>query len=66
MIDWTTAPPWAKFVAMDSTGEWFWYEEKPSYPLGGSDWKWKKGKVAQVVHKNTHKTLQERPNAELG
>lgn len=27
--DWKTAPRWARFVAMDSSGAWYWYAERP-------------------------------------
>jgi hypothetical protein len=27
--DWEDAPVWARFLARDANGEWFWYEEKP-------------------------------------
>ena len=27
--DWKDAPEWARYLAMDSTGYWFWFEEKP-------------------------------------
>jgi len=30
VIDWSAMPAWAKFVAMDSGGKWFWYTHKPS------------------------------------
>lgn len=26
---WEDAPEWAKYLAMDEDGEWFWYETKP-------------------------------------
>lgn len=29
-IDWTQAPPWARYAAMDQNGDWFWYSEKPN------------------------------------
>lgn len=29
-IDWTQAPPWAKYAAMDEDGCWFWYADNPS------------------------------------
>jgi hypothetical protein len=29
IVDWSLMPAWAKFVAMDSTGYWWWYEKKP-------------------------------------
>lgn len=28
-IDWTQAPEWAKFAAMDEDGAWWWYEVEP-------------------------------------
>lgn len=27
---WKDAPKWAKYLAMDSTGEWYWFEVKPT------------------------------------
>ena len=27
--DWDDAPEWARFLAQDSDGEWFWYENEP-------------------------------------
>jgi hypothetical protein len=29
VIDWSAMPAWAKFVAMDVGGDWWWYEKKP-------------------------------------
>lgn len=29
-IDWTQAPPWARYAAMDQNGTWMWYAEKPT------------------------------------
>lgn len=28
-IDWTQAPPWARYAAMDEGGTWYWYTEAP-------------------------------------
>ncbi|QHJ83069.1 MAG: hypothetical protein [Caudoviricetes sp.] len=36
--NWCDAPVWAKWLAQDSDGEWFWYSEKPSLPAGKSGW----------------------------
>jgi hypothetical protein len=30
VIDWSVMPAWAKFVAMDKHGKWWWYSHKPS------------------------------------
>lgn len=27
--DWTKAPTWASYAAMDATGAWYWYESEP-------------------------------------
>lgn len=27
--DWSTAPKWATWAAMDSTGAWYWFENEP-------------------------------------
>ena len=27
--DWSKAPSWAKYLAMDQNGTWFWYAGKP-------------------------------------
>jgi len=37
VIDWSTMPAWAKFVAMDRSGVWFWYEKEPI--IGESTWR---------------------------
>lgn len=29
MINWNDAPEWAEYVAMDESGEWWWYEKEP-------------------------------------
>jgi hypothetical protein len=30
IVDWSLMPAWAKFVAMDKSGKWWWYTHKPS------------------------------------
>lgn len=36
MIDWSKAPEWANYVAMDKNGDWYWHEKKPS--INGNWW----------------------------
>jgi hypothetical protein len=31
--NWSTAPDFARYLAMDDDGEWYWYEEKPTIEL---------------------------------
>lgn len=33
--DWKDAPEWAKYLAMDSDGWWYWYENEPVKSYGG-------------------------------
>ena len=28
--DWSSAPEWAEYLAMDGDGEWWWYEVEPT------------------------------------
>jgi hypothetical protein len=44
MIDWSKAPRWAQYAAMDSDGIWFWYSRKPE--LGNYEWLLTGGKYA--------------------
>jgi hypothetical protein len=37
VIDWTLMPAWAKFVAMNRGGEWWWYEKEPV--IGENIWR---------------------------
>ena len=32
--DWKNAPNWANWLAMDSTGEWWWFAKKPEMTKG--------------------------------
>jgi hypothetical protein len=32
--DWKDAPKEANYLAQDSDGQWFWYDEKPEYYYG--------------------------------
>lgn len=35
---WGDAPKWAKWLAQDSDGEWFWYSERPFLPAESAGW----------------------------
>lgn len=37
---WADAPEWANWLAKNSTGEWAWYETKPSREMGDISTKW--------------------------
>jgi hypothetical protein len=36
-IDWTQAPNWAQWHALDADGDSWWHEVKPT-PLSGGEW----------------------------
>ncbi len=33
------APEWANFVAMDGSGDWFWYEYEPTWNVYYDEWR---------------------------
>lgn len=59
--DWKDAPSWARYLAMDKNGDWFWHEYEPSI----SDNYWTSdGYMRFAVPDNSHwKTAcEERPS----
>lgn len=58
-IDWTQAPPWARYAAMDEDGCWFWYAEKP-IPRGCT-WLAPTGGFEAIDSPDWTQTLTERP-----
>lgn len=35
---WNDAPEWAKYLAMDKSGEWYWHEYEPQIDRLSGDW----------------------------
>ena len=33
-VDWSSAPPWANFLALNADGEWYWFENEPTLTIG--------------------------------
>ena len=68
---WDSAPSWAKWLAMDKNGKWFWYSHKPD--CGHQQWWHPVIPMANPVHArfedcpigcdNWETSLVERPNA---
>lgn len=60
--DWSTAPEWARYVAMDGNGRWYWYENRP---LPGMDaWNEQHGRLEAATATGLpawERTLAERP-----
>lgn len=58
--EWSKAPPWAKYIAMDRDGVWFWHENEPT--LGSRDWQ-SMGQISFAGEDafNWKTTMEERP-----
>lgn len=60
---WEDAPVWAKYLAMDEDGEWFWYETKPI--IGTDMWNDRPGRYREANPINQEvdwkTTLETRP-----
>jgi hypothetical protein len=63
--DWKDAPEWAKWLAMDDNGEWYWFIEKPTLLDEGDEcgyWNAPFGSYLHVeVGVDWKTTLEERP-----
>lgn len=60
MIDWSQAPKWAAYAAMDSYGNWFFHEEKPH--AGFNEWLTYGGRKERAhEHFDWKTTLTQRP-----
>lgn len=59
--DWKDAPEWAKFLAQDSNGDWYWYEFEPE--LSSRTWQDFSGhmKLAKRNENDWQKSLEARP-----
>lgn len=62
--NWENAPEWAKWLAMDSRGDWWWYAEEPQ--VGLCQWRhpwlsWVKEAGNLGAEKHWKETLERRP-----
>lgn len=58
--DWSQAPEWARYTAMDSDGTWYWYGSKPE--IGDGAWVSQTHESARIT-KDWTESLQTRPEA---
>ena len=60
--NWDAAPCWANWLAQDETGDWFYFEKKPT--AGEDGWMHNNGTYESTYAfvKNWQQTLQQRPN----
>ena len=61
---WSEAPPWAKYIAQDETGEWWWYEKEPVPRKDGWDDTTTQSMSQSYKCPNWRDTLQKRPENE--
>jgi hypothetical protein len=64
--DWKDSPTWAKYLAMDDNGDWFWYEIEPDFNSRKGRWYGDNGKwIFHEQHMQesrvTNGTLERRP-----
>lgn len=59
VIDWTNAPEWANYVAMDGDERWWWHKAEPRFD--GEEWM-SAGPVARL-EENAWETLAKRPSS---
>lgn len=57
--DWKDAPEWAQWAAMDDTGHWYWYEQKPDWDEEEQQWDAYLGRACRVI--DGVNTLERRP-----
>ena len=65
---WLNAPKWAKYLAKDESGEWWWFENKPIFESKskGDMWAEYTGR-AEPANTDTipyNKSLEQRPEEE--
>ena len=64
-IDWTKAPDWAQWLAVDADGDAYWFENEPTPDLSREMWDTDTGVVEQVPFerpKDFTRALYERSN----
>lgn len=61
--DWKDAPKWARWLAQNMSGTWYWYEEKPEWVDGY--WNAEEGELCRPAYPlyidGTENSLEERP-----
>lgn len=59
--DWKDAPEWAEYLAMDSNGAWWWFENEPELQVG--TWRTNGGQLRRAGHPQVdfRESKEERP-----
>lgn len=62
--DWKDAPEWAKWLARDQAGNWYWFEKRPICTEGCIYWFWKSTGKKELAGRDFVDALKEkRPDA---
>ena len=56
--DWKDAPEWARWLAQDRSGEWYWHQYEPQWE--GAEWE-SVGLNRRAGYSDPAKTLERRP-----
>lgn len=48
--EWSNAPEWANYMAMDQSGKWFWFENEPKLDEAEGIWRPNMGKNTPALH----------------
>jgi hypothetical protein len=60
--EWKDAPAWARWLAMDDTGSWVWFEKKPIIKDGRKFWETEEKYMCKFADfPNWKQSLEERP-----
>jgi hypothetical protein len=57
--NWKDAPDFARYLAMDGNGDWYWYEAEPQ--MGEIGWGVDNGRHCHAGNGDWRSTLEERP-----
>jgi hypothetical protein len=56
---WSDSPSWARYLAQDDDGGWFWFQNKPTY--GQFGWMINGGRYLRARPTDCRATLEEKP-----
>ena len=60
--DWKDAPDWAEWLAMDESGDWYWYEIKPTSSNLHRMWVAPKNSQQEIAIQSWSISLEARPD----
>lgn len=62
---WETAPSWARYLAKDADGDWFWFSHQPAFHKRSKVWRVSIGQAELAMvgtpSKSWRRSLKQRP-----